>query len=233
SEIRTQTDVLIHLAQSAHFRDFPGKAVDVFQVNTVSTLKLIDWALKNQVKQFIYASSGGVYTPGQGPVPESQDIVYQSKKGFYIATKHCSEVLLDNYASLLPVIQLRFFFIYGKQQQKNMLIPRLVNNVKNKIPITLDGYSGMKINPVHVDDAAQAISACFGLKESEKFNIGGPEILSIRDISETIGNLLGVPPEFMINDKPAENLIGDIQKMCTSLWVPKVRFKEGVQELIP
>src|SRR5437016_4304610 len=56
-----QIDAVIHLAQSEHFRDFPEKAVDIFQVNAVSTLRLLDYARQAGARTFVLASSGGVY----------------------------------------------------------------------------------------------------------------------------------------------------------------------------
>ena len=41
-----RVDGVIHLAQSEHFRDFPEHSVEVFEVNTVGTLRLLDYARK-------------------------------------------------------------------------------------------------------------------------------------------------------------------------------------------
>src|SRR5919204_2891833 len=37
-------DVVIHLAQSQHFRAFPAAASDIFTVNVASTVRLLDYA---------------------------------------------------------------------------------------------------------------------------------------------------------------------------------------------
>ena len=46
-------DAVIHLAQSEHFRDFPEKAANIFEINTVSTLKLLNYARKAGAKTII------------------------------------------------------------------------------------------------------------------------------------------------------------------------------------
>ena len=43
-------DLVIHLAQSEKFRDFPESANEVFHVNTLSTLKLLEYARKAGAK---------------------------------------------------------------------------------------------------------------------------------------------------------------------------------------
>lgn len=223
-------NTIIHLAQSENFRDFPNSANDIFYVNTLSTLKLADYAQKNNVEHFIYASSAGIYGNGDlSGFDENSDIVYKSDLGFYLATKHCSEVILDNYSSLLNVIMLRFFFVYGRGQKNEMLIPRLVNNVKEGNPIKLSSENGLVINPTYVGDAVDAILACLNLKRSYKINVAGPQTLSLRDIANIIGEKVGKQPVFEINlNAVSAYMVGNIAKMNELLGSPKVDFKTGL-----
>ena len=107
-------DAVIHLAQSAHFRDFPEKAASVFQTNTASTVQLLDYAQKAGVKHVVLASSGGIYGTGDQQFRESDQVVSRGDLGFYLGTKLCSEVLAESYAPFYNVLILRFFFVYGK-----------------------------------------------------------------------------------------------------------------------
>jgi UDP-glucose 4-epimerase len=223
---------IIHLAQHPKFREFPEKAIDVFNTNTVSTLKLLDWAIKHKVKQFIYASSGGIYGYGDQPKHEEEKIVYHKSLGFYLATKHCSEVILDNYEQFLTIIQLRIFFAYGKNQNENMLIPRLINLIKQNKSITLDGNEGIKINPIYVQDAVHAITASLNLQKSTKINIAGNEVLSINEISQIIGNSLNKTPAFIRTNKVPQSIIGDIHKMKSLLLTPQYNFQMGIKEML-
>lgn len=226
-------DVIIHLAQNENFRDFPNMAKDIFYTNTLSTLKLIDFAKQNKVTHFIYASSAGIYGNSDDAFSEQEDIIYKKALGFYLATKHCSEVILDNYVDLLNVIQLRLFFVYGNGQRKDMLMARLVNNVKNGQPVLLSGESGLKMNPIHATDAANAIASALNLNQSEIINIGGSEVLSLKEIGKTIGRLVNVEPIFSKNlsQKP-NHLIGDISKMKNLLFEPIIKFEEGIKTIL-
>ncbi len=225
-------DAVIHLAQSEDFREFPGKAKEVFNTNTVSTLNLIDFAVKTGVKKFIFASSAGIYGNSDEGFTEEQEIVYKKEMGFYLGTKHCSEVILNNYSSLLDVQQLRFFFVYGKGQRKDMLIPRLVNNIQQGNPITLFGKAGIKINPLHATDAAKAIKAALSLEGSHTINIGGSEVLSLKQISEIIGIIVDKKPQFNIEEKVPGHLMGNISQMNNLLVKPSIKFSDGIKTLI-
>jgi nucleoside-diphosphate-sugar epimerase len=233
SEILPQTcDVIIHLAQSEKFREFPESSQDVFNVNTVSTLKLLDYARKAGVKKFIYASSGGIYGNSHIGFNEDDPISNNKDLGFYLGSKLCSEVIAENYTSYFDVEILRFFFVYGENQKPSMLIPRLLNTILQQKEITIQGNDGIKINPVHVNDASSAIIKCLSISGSHKINIGGPEVLTLREICEIMGNKIGKKPLFNIQNSEAKHLFGDIKKMQTLLMEPKIKFSEGVNELI-
>ena len=114
-----------------------------------------------------------------------------------------------------------------------MLIPRLVRSVQEGQPIVLQGKEGIKINPIFVTDAVEAIMRALVLEGSHKINVAGLEMLTMRGIGEIIGEVVGKSPNFEVKeDESPKNLIGDITKMSQLLEVPKVSFREGVEKLI-
>lgn len=232
-ELPLDIETIIHLAQSERFREFPDGVEDVFNVNTYTTLKLLDFARKTGVKRFIYASSGGIYGYSDEGFSEDQAIIAKKDLGFYLGSKLCSEVIVENYAPFMSVIVLRFFFVYGPKQTPHMLIPRLIQSVKEGRPITLQGQEGIRINPTYAMDAAQAILHALDINESQKINVGGPEVLTLRQVGEIIGRLVGKAPVFEVqeNVKP-RHIMGDITKMKTLLWEPKFSVEEGIKEIL-
>lgn len=232
-EFPESVDAVIHLAQSEHFREFPALTEHIFKVNTISTLKLLEYARKAKARTFILASSGGIYGYGDEGFKEDEPIATQGDLGFYLGTKLCAEVLAENYAQFMNIIILRFFFVYGFGQRDYMLIPRLVRAVKEGQPIILHGQDGLKINPTYVTDVALAVNRSLELTGSHKINVGGPEVLSLRQIGQRIGEVLNREPVFEVReDIPPRHLIGDIKKMSRLLGQPRVRFKEGIARYI-
>lgn len=225
-------DIVIHLAQSRHYKDFPESCENVFSVNTASTLKLLNYARSANVRKFIYASSGGVYGTGDKAFGEDSRLIMDEALGFYLGTKLCSELIARNFSGFYDVDVLRLFFVYGEHQPQTMLIPRLINSVRNGIPITLQGESGIIINPIHVDDVAVLVSKLLLLDGSHTLNVGGSQELSLRQISEIIGTGLNREPIFEIADSTPKNLIGDISQMVDLLGKPSLTFKQGIARLI-
>lgn len=65
---------IFHLAQSELFRDFPTHALDVYNVNVTSTVKLLDFAQRTGVKKFVFTSTGGIYDTSLEAVNENSPI---------------------------------------------------------------------------------------------------------------------------------------------------------------
>ena len=226
-----QADAIIYLAQSDRYREFPKGASDMFGVNVAAPLRLLDYARRAGVRKFVYASSGGVYGGSPDAVSEELMLPARGDLGFYLATKLCSEMLAQNFASLFDVVLLRFFFVYGPGQKRLMLIPRLMDNVMLGNPVMLQGDEGIRINPVHAGDAAQAVRASLDLDGSHTINIAGPEILSIRQICDEIGRQAGREPVYTIA-APARDLVADIRVMSETLLAPTRRFADSLPDLL-
>lgn len=227
-----EVDVIFHLAQSAFFREFPEKANSIFNVNVASTELLLDYSRKCNCKNFIYTSSGGVYGFGRDAFSEEFNLKVTKDLGFYLGSKLMGEILTQNYSSFFHTQIIRPFFIYGKRQNKKMLIPRLFESVRSGTEITLASENGITINPIHVSDAAESLIQAASLNSSNKINIAGVEELTIRQIALTMGEKINKSPVFRCIDNPPENLLGDISKMELLLNSPKVKLSEGLLDLL-
>jgi UDP-glucose 4-epimerase len=229
----TDVDVVIHLAQSSQFRDFPGSALDVFNVNVASTARLLDFAKQVGSQQFIYASSGGVYGFGSQAFAENHPILSLSRLGYYLGSKACGEILVQSYASIFQVTVVRPFFIYGPGQNRGMLVPRLFDSVASAKPISLQGSDGIRINPVHAMDAASAVVAALNTQASATVNIAGPQVISIREIAEMMGQYLDKKPVFNQIAGEPRDLIADISVMRKNLFEPRLHLLESLAEIQP
>ena len=225
-------DVVYYLAQSNRFREFPEGADDMFQVNIHAPLKIVEWAMKNNVKKFVYASTGGVYTNPNKPVSEFFDINANKKQGFYPDSKLSAEILLKNYTGFFETfVIIRPFFMYGEGQNATMLIPRLINSVKNKLEITLNGKEGIKINPIYIDDAVNSVVKILEIKGEHIINIAGEDIVSLKELVIKIAKILNKEPDFKYNDTIQNNLIADISMMKELLVSPKISLQKGLEKV--
>ncbi|MBU0695743.1 MAG: NAD(P)-dependent oxidoreductase, partial [Bacteroidetes bacterium] len=224
-------DVIYHLAQSELFREFPNHALDVFNVNVTSTVKLLDYAKNAGAQKFIFTSTGGIYDRSLDAVSENSPINTFGTLGNYFATKLCSEILTHNYTNYFDVTLLRLFFMYGKGQKRSMLIPRLVDNVRLGNPIKLTRNGGIQINPVHVSDVVKVLEKLLETSGSFTFNVAGPQTLTLKEITEIIGEKMGKEIIYEYSDSLADNCIANIEMLNTSLYNPVIRISDIIEEL--
>ena len=135
--------------------------------------KLKSYLIKNNIKKIIYISSGSVYR-----------LIKKIK--FKCKSKRRGEKIFLNNTNQFKTVILRIFFPYGKNQ-KNRMIPNLVNNLmsKHKINILQNSY---KIYPTHVNDIVKVIIKVMKNKNLKGiFNVyNSKETMSMHDICKMI-----------------------------------------------
>lgn len=210
-------DAVVHLAQSAHYREFPERALDIFNVNVASTARLLDWGHRAGIRHFILASTGGV----------------DNVRSYYAASKQSAEQLAHSYATAFTVLVLRFHFVYGPGQRQSMLVPRLIGQIRAGQPVQLAGHDGARLNPTYVDDAVAAIDAALERQVAGTIAVAGPQVLSIRAMSESIATALGTSATFVVDAaQPPGDLVGDTTEMSTRLAAPTWSFASGIGEML-
>jgi len=221
-------DAVVHLAQSSRYRDFPEGAADVFEVNAAATARLLDWARTARAESFVYASSGAVYAAGPEPAREEQ--VAASPSNFYAASKRCGELACEGFRGHLNAHVLRFFFIYGPGQEA-MFVPGILDRIRAGDEVSLAGERGIHVNPVYVDDAVAAILGTLAAPESMTLNVGGPDVVSLRELADLAGTLLGRKPHYVVGD-PRPDVLGSIERLREAGLEPRVPFAEGLERTV-
>lgn len=222
-----EVDAVVHLAQSPRYREFPAAAEELLQVNVQSTLGLLSFAQKVRAKTFVLASSGGVYGTACDPLTEDCPTAPQD---FYQTTKLMAERLVEGYRNSFSTIVLRYFFVYGPTQ-KDRFLPNLIDRISNRVVVTLAGEEGLKLNPIHVSDAARLTALALQLRGHHCLNIAGSETISLRRLAAMIGQKLKVAPLFDVLAE-GSNLIADITRSSRILEPPRIGLEEGLEDLL-
>src|SRR6185369_13968964 len=146
-------DAIVYLAQSRDYRRFPERALDIFQVNVAALLMTLDWAREHGVRRLVYASTANVYQASRKPLSEGGRLHPES---FYGQTKLMGEQLVQAYAGHMYCVVLRLFSVYGPGQT-GMLVPDLIERVRTRTPIHVQGTLGLQLTPAFVTDVAACI----------------------------------------------------------------------------
>ena len=223
-------EAVFTLAQSARFREFPEQSDEIFEVNVTANLHLLRWAMRSGAKQFVHASSGGIYGGKFGAqFHETDSLAVDSPLGFYLGTKLCSEIVFQNYRHFFETaVILRPFFIYGPGQRQDMFVARMIDTVRHGKPVTLQGPEGLRVNPIYVDDAVKAFARALDLPGSHVINLAGPDVVSLRRICELIGREVGESPIFETRPGQPIDYVADLEQSLKKLGAPEVSFEKGI-----
>lgn len=229
-----KVDIIIHLAQSPYYRDFPHQADHVFRVNCDSTARLLDYARRADVKHFIFTSTGSVYEPYENELLESAPLAPTS---FYANSKLIAERLLASYETYFKITVLRLFFLYGPSSTpKHTLINMLVNRVKQGEEVLADGVDGkgLRFVPTLTRDVAACIRLVIEKGLQGTFNIANPTESSLVSTVSAIGEQLGL--QVNIKHRPeisAPTIIPNIDKFMQQTADFKFTpFDEGLKYLL-
>lgn len=214
--ISPETDAVVYLAQSPHYRQVPEQASHLLNVNVVSAVKVATMARQAKVKQLIYTSTGNVYQPSFQPLTETSPL---NRDNWYSLSKIHAEEALALFSNDMNITIARLFGVYGPSQT-NKLIPNLIEKVQKdkniflaRNPKDLDDLDGLKISLIYIDDLIKIItSILLQHQKLDYINIAGNEVLTLRKIAETIGNFLDKLPNLeVIEEYRKFDLIADVQ----------------------
>ena len=230
------TDAVIYLSQSPYYRQLPKHFEHVWGVNVISAVKAAEWARSNSAKKFIYASTGNVYCPGFEQHGEEDRL---RQDDWYALSKIHAEQALSFFKNDMSVTNIRLFGVYGPGQ-KDRLIPKLIDSVVNGREIHIHGknnrvdeYNGLCLSVCYIDDIVDIIFRLLQADAPYIINLSSKQVVSIREISDKIGELINKKPEYLISDTPRNfDLIADVTRLVELINPQFTDFTTGLSRVM-
>lgn len=183
-------ETILHIAgQSSGEISFDDPVSDL-QKNTVSTLNLIRYGIRNKSKRIVYASSMSVY----GAVPDEPITELSDTKPLscYGVGKLAAEGYLRVYQDKLPFVALRMCNVYGPGQDLSNLRQGMVSiyiaQALSKGNIEVRGSIERFRDFIYIDDVVEAWwrSATYPEMSNATINVGTGRRTTVRALLERI-----------------------------------------------
>jgi len=224
-------DVVIHLANVANDPCSELNSKLSWEVNVLAAMQIVEQAIHNKVKQFIYASSGSVYGIKYEPeVTEELTLVPISD---YNKTKMISERVLMSYKDEICIQIIRPATVcgYSPRMRLDLSVNMLTMQALTSGKITVLGGSQTRPN-IHLKDMIRVYLHFLknGTKLSGVYNAGF-ENISIIDIANKITEY--IPAKIIVsesNDPRSYRLCSN--KLSSTGFKPKYCVDNAVQEII-
>ena len=228
-------DCFIHLANLVYVPASYQDPHKFYRINCMTTLNALELCRKNDAR-LVYVSSYIYGGPQYLPVDENHPICPFNP---YAQTKVICEKMCEGYHRDfdVKVSILRPFNIYGVGQKGKLLIPEIIDQLKEgKDTIQLRAASPRR-DYVNVIDVASGICVCVNdPNDFNAYNICSGESYSVREMTEIINSHLTkkVTFEFGASDRPNEvdETRGSCEKLKALGWAPCISFEEGIKRII-
>jgi len=157
----------------------------------------------------------------------------------YGICKNSLRILTDEFARLtdLSFAWGRIFFLYGKGEPPTRLIPSVIRSLsRNEIAECSHGNQIRDF--LYVKDVADAFVALLDTEATGAVNIASGESRTIREVVETIGDLLGKRDKLRFgalrtNGPEAKRIVANVNRLKEEIrWTAKYTFLQGIHETI-
>lgn len=214
--------------------------------NMIIQNNLINTAIKNEIKDFIFLGSSCIYPKfANQPIKEEYLLTgpLEETNQWYAVAKISGVKLIEairyqfgyNYVSLMPTN------LYGPNDNYDLntshVLPALIRKfheakVKN-IDVTLWGTGKPLRDFLHVDDLAEAVIFIMNKKKNEfLYNIGSGSEISINDLAKLIKEKTNFEGKIIYDSKfpdGTQRKILDSTKIYKLGWKPKISLEYGVE----
>ncbi len=223
-------DKIIHLANIANDPTCEMDSKMTWEVNVLATKFLAEEAIKNGVKQFIYASSGSVYGVKEDPeVTEDLELIPISD---YNKTKMISERILLSYKDDIIIQCVRPATVCGvsPRQRLDLAVNILTYSAVKKGEITVFGGSQTRPN-IHMKDMVRVYKHFLEREDLSGIYNAGFENFSIMETARMITEFIPVKIHAEESDDP-RSYRQNSDKLTNTGFHPKYSVKDGIKDVV-
>jgi UDP-glucose 4-epimerase len=235
-------DIIFHLAAILGVDVVADNPVETMDVEVIGMQNITKAALNNGIKRILYASTSGIY--GHSAIEQSVDenIMVDPRTSYAMAKRYNEIYLSAMYEEKgLKSIALRFFNIYGRNQDNRMVIPRFIEQATVGEAITIFGSGKQTRDFTYIDDT---VEACIRLMQCncgfEIFNIANDNELSIEELAKKIKSLCKSTSQIIYLDAPkkrydyeVERRVGSSEKLYNYInYKPNTSLMQGLTSVL-
>lgn len=221
---------VVHLANIANDLGVELNPTLSWETNVLATNRIIQFAIKQKVKKFIFASSGSVYgIKKEKRVTENLDLVPIS---LYNKTKMISERILASYEKKIKIYSVRPATVCGfsSRMRLDVSVNMFVYQAYYKNLITV--YGGNQSRPnIHINDLVDVYYHF--IKKNIKPGIynAGFENIKILDLAKKIQKIIPCKLIIKKNSNDPRSYKQDSNKLLKSGFRPKRKVIDAILEL--
>jgi dTDP-glucose 4,6-dehydratase len=237
NSLAAEVDAIVNFAAETHVDRSLMDPFAFIETDVRGTAVLCEAARKHGHEVFLLVSTDEVY--GEVRDGRSTEEAAFRPRSPYSASKAGAEHIAHAYAASfgLPLIVTRGSNNYGPYQYPEKLIPVLITNAIDGLPLPLYNDGSAVRDYVFVEDHCRAIDLVLHeAPAGSVFNVGtGAETTGLQ-VAEAVLDIMGKPRSLIqfVADRPGHDYryALDISRITALGWEPKVTFAEGLERTV-
>lgn len=235
-------DVIVHLAANTGVGPSVEDPRTDCETNVIGTFNYLEAARFNNVKRFIFASSGA-------PAGECEPPIHEELPPHPVSPYGASKLAGEGYCSAyfrtfgIDTVALRFGNVYGPlSSHKDSVVAKFIKKALNNETLEIYGDGNQTRDFIYVYDLIDAIRL---VAEKEKiggeiFQIATNTETTVNEIAELISSLFSSKGVRNINIKKTEPRLGDVKCSYSDIskaetvlqWKPKIGLEQGLRKTV-
>jgi UDP-glucose 4-epimerase len=230
---------VFHLAAMADVNDVVADPVLSVELNILGTARVLEAGRRADTGRVILSSTVWVYSATREmDVDESTLFDLEPVRHIYATEKIASEMLCADYASLFgrPYTVLRYGIPFGPRMRSDLVIAAFIERAMRGESLKIDGDGSQERTFVYVEDLAAAHPlALRKAAENRTYNLEASEPITIRQLAETVGRLVGDTEVTFGPARPGDyraRRVSNERARDELGWVPAHSFDEGLARTV-
>lgn len=210
-------DLIFHFAAVLGVDIVADNPVETMDVETIGTRNIVAAAEINNIKKIMYASTSGIYGHSAFESTLTEDVLVDPRTSYAMAKRYNEIYLASNFAEKgLNVVSLRFFNVYGHNQDNRMVVPLFFEQAMNNEPITVYGTGKQTRDFTYIDDTIEACVRLMDLEGAHIVNIANEEEWCIVDVAREIKAITNSNSEIIYIDAPKKRYDYEVERRVGS-----------------
>lgn len=231
-------DLIFHFAAVLGVDIVADNPVETMDVEVIGTRNMIEAANINNVKKVMYASTSGIYGHSAFENVLTEEVLVDPRTSYAMAKRYNEIYLASHHQEKgLNVVSLRFFNVYGGNQDTRMVVPLFFEQAIANEPITVFGTGKQTRDFTYIDDTVESCVKLMDIQGCHIINIANEAEWTIAELAVKIKEITKSSSEIIYLEAPkkrydyeVERRVGSSDKlMGLTNFKPQTSLQEGLE----
>ncbi|MCC5923128.1 MAG: NAD-dependent epimerase/dehydratase family protein [Crocinitomicaceae bacterium] len=210
-------DIIFHLAAVLGVDVVADNPVETMDVEVIGTRNIIKAAERHNIDKILYASTSGIYGHSAIESALTEEVLVDPRTSYAMAKRYNEIYLASHHEEKgLNAIALRFFNVYGENQDNRMVVPRFFEQAVAGKPITVFGSGQQTRDFTYIDDTVEACVRLMDVQGYHIVNIANEAEWNIEHLAKEIKHITNSSSEIIFLDAPKKRYDYEVERRVGS-----------------